>query len=237
MKILLTLFLLIFTFQVSFGQEKSKAELVSEFGQTCSEDVMARFDGFYSAKLNEPTSTSYIIFYGNEANEGRNLSYIYWLANYYKGRVSAENIIRGANQKEEKIQFWIVPQGAELPKPTSEFIPTEINKPTLFDSVWADFHKWYGKLDIYSQGFWDLGCDFPPNQKEFAKVLSSNPNLNGRLVVYNRNKSRAEKVVKFALNQLIKNHKISSNRLTTTYGGKSEEPKLEFWLVPQKKKS
>lgn len=235
MKILLTLFLVFFAFQISFAQEKPKAKLIDEFGKTCSEDVMARYDGFYVEMLNQPTSTSYIIFYGSESNEGRNLSYIYWLANYYKGRININNIIRGANQKKEKIQFWLVPQGAEIPKPTSEFIPAEINKPILFDSVWADFHNWYGKFDIYSQGFWDLGCGFPPNQKEFIKILNSNPNLIGRLVVYNRNKSRAQKVVKFALNQLIKNHNISSNRLITSYGGKSEVTKLEFWLIPKRK--
>lgn len=237
MRILLSSLLLLLVFQFSFGQEKPKAKLIDEFGKPCREEFQMRIDSFHMELRNNPSSTGYIIFYGSETLEARNLSYFSVLSNYHKERKLPIQTVRGANQKEEKTQFWIVPSGAEPPKTNSEFTPTKITKPILFDSVWADFNRFYGKLWVYDIGFFDLGCDFPPNQKEFANILRSNPNLTGRLVVFNSNKNRADRVVKFAVKELTKTYKVSLQRLATIYGGKTSEPKIEFWLVPKKKQN
>jgi hypothetical protein len=234
MKILLASLLVILAFQV-YGQEKPQARLFDEFGKSCREDFQVRIDSFHNELNNNPKSTGYAIFYGSKTLEARNLSYFQILSIYPKERKLPIQTVRGANQKEEKTQFWIIPAGAELPKVTADFFSTEITKPTLFDSVWADFHRFYGELNIYDLGFLDLGCDFPPNQTEFAKILGSNPNLNGRLVIFNSNKNRADRVAKFAVNELTKTYKVSPKRLTTTYGGKRSETTIEFWLVPKKK--
>ena len=146
--------------------------------------------------------------------------------------------VRGENQSEMKIEFWIVPAGANPPKPAREFIEQKITSTTLFDKNWADFYKDFdGKLEIYSDGFANLGCEFSPNTEDFAKTLLLNPELIGYLVVYTKfgkGLMRGNQLANFAVRDLIKNYKVPRNRLKTIYGGNREEPQIELWFVPQR---
>jgi hypothetical protein len=135
-----------------------------------------------------------------------------------------------------QIQFWIVPAGADVPKPEKEFAEQKITSTTLFDKNWADFNRDYGKLDIYSNGFLDLGCEFSPNVREFAKMLISNPELTGYLVIYTKfgkGIKHGNQVASFAVNDLVRNYSAPRNRLKTIYGGNRDEPEIELWLVPK----
>ncbi len=78
-KILLILICLFAVSQTSFGQEKTQAIQIDEFGKPCSEDLMARFDAFFIALRNEPTAKGYIVFYGDSSVEGTNLNFIRYL--------------------------------------------------------------------------------------------------------------------------------------------------------------
>lgn len=236
-QIIPTVLLLIFCNKIFFAQETAKAELIAEFPKVCSEELMSVYDGFMSELQNNPTATGYFVFYGNESAEGRNLNYIdFILHNYPRMRRydrSKISLVRGENQSEMKVQFWIVPNGANLPKPDKEFVRQKITKTTRFDRNWADFHKWFGEKQIYADSFYNLGCEFNPNVTQYANILLAEKNLTGYLVVYGNNKKRAEKVGKFAVNDLVKINKVTRNRLKIIYGGKSEEPQIELWLVPK----
>lgn len=229
--------ILLFAVQVFFAQETPKAELIDEFGKLCSEEVMANYDNYMFHLQNNPSATGYFVFYGNDSMEGTNLTFIKYLTEIYptlrrydKSRIV---LIRGENRGEMKTQFWIVPAGAIPPIPEKKFVQEKITSTTRFDKNWADFHKWFAKLEIYDNGFFDLGCEFSPNVNEFARILLTEKDLTGYLVIYGNNKKRAEKVAKFAVNDLVKTNKIPRNRLKTIYGGKSEEPQIEFWFVPK----
>lgn len=231
-------------FQICFGQEKPAAVLHDEFGKICSEDLMARHDAFLIKLSNEPSALGYVVFYGDETLEGRNLNFYHVLRNFAAMRgfdATRFVFLRGENRPQMLFQFWVVPAGADAPKPFKEYSPENIVSTTLFDKNWADFYRdeYSKKLEIYADGFYDLGCEFSPNVKEFAETLLSNPELTGYLIVYTefgKGLKRGNQVAAFAVRDLIKNHKVPRNRLKTIYGGNRAEPEIELWLVPQNDK-
>lgn len=241
-KIFLVFITLLALFQICFGQEKPEAKQIAEMGKICSEDLMARLDNFFIQLNNEPTALGYIIFHGG-ITEGRNLQLINYMTNFYPTRRFDKSrllLLRGENREEECTQFWIVPAGATPIKPETEFTEIKYASTSLFDKSWANFNKTSGKLDIYENGFYDLGCDFSPNRNEFAKVLLSNPALTGYLLIYTefgKSKKYGDKIAKFALNELTKQHKVPANQLKTIYGGNREQPEIEFWIVPKGEQS
>jgi len=226
---------------IGFGQENLKAELVDEFGKLCSEDLMARYDGLLIQLENNPNTAGYIVFYGDSELEGRNLNFITYLRDIFPNSRKIDktrlNVLRGKNRDKMHIQFWIVPGRANSPTPQGEFIKEKISSTTLFDKNWADLYRLYdGRLEIYSDSFLDLGCEFSPNVSKFAETLISNPELTGYLIVYTKfgkGIKRGNQVVNFAVRDLVRNHKVPQNRLKTIYGGNREEPEIELWFVPK----
>lgn len=225
-----------------FGQEKSVAVLHDEFGKICSEDLMSRYDGYMVRLYNEPSAMGYFVFYGEENFEGRNLNFIEYLKSIYPTRRGFDKtklvLRRGANRPQMHIQFWVVPAGADAPKPVKEFVPEKIASTTLFDKNWADLYRdeYSKRREIYVNGFYDLGCEFSPNVKEFAEILFANPELTGYLVVYTKfgkGAKRGNQVAAFAVRDLVKNYKVPRARLKTIYGDNREEPEIELWLVPK----
>ena len=239
---LLTLFL--WVTQHALSQETPKAVLIDEFGKLCSEDFMARADQFYIQLQNDPNAIGYIVFTGDREFEGRNVYWVsamtFWYPQTMRRDLSRLVLVRGENQDYMKVEFWLVPAGSTPPKPDKEFRPSKITETTLFDRSWADFHRYYSKhLEIYSMGFFDNGCDFPPNVVPFAKTLLSDRSLTGYLVVYtapNRGAKRGNQVGRFAVNDLVKTYKVPRNRLKMIYGGKRGEPEIELWFVPEGEK-
>jgi hypothetical protein len=238
--------IIIFTFfQNIFSQENRNPVLISAFGRPCSEELMARYDGFMGAVHNEPSSIGYIIFYGDKSVEGKNLNYIRYMTEFYPQMRQFDKtkilLLRGENQTEMKVQFWVVPAGAVPPKPDKSFIEEKFTSTALFDKSWADFNNYYfnshrGKLDIYADGFLDLGCDFSPNVAAFAKTLISKTELTGYLIVYTefgKSAKRGNQIVNFALRDLIRNYKVPRNRIKAIYGGNREGPEIEFWFLPK----
>jgi len=221
------------------GQEKPKAVLVDEFGKECSESVMARRDSFLNQLGQNANSSGLILFYGDQDSEGRNVKLAQYLARFdllaRKYASSTIRLIRGKNTEDLLVQFWLVPSGADYPKPIQPFVNNEYSKTTLYDHSWADFNKWSGKTDIYSDGFYDLGCGFSPNRGLFANLVNENQHLNGYLIVYTafgHRPSLGRRVADFAVNDLVNNFRVPKKRLTAVYGGSREEPEIEFWLVP-----
>jgi hypothetical protein len=237
-KKLILFLLLVASCGIASSQEVPKARFVDEFGKICSEDFMARYDNFMINLQNDPTAIGYIIFNGDRKVEGRNLNYIDALtAGYPKGRFDTSRIkfVRAENLDHPQVKFWIVPLGA-LPPISKEFSPQGFDNTTLYDRNWADFNRNYGPLEIYFNGFAELGCEFAPNVKGFAKTLLDNPELTGYLITYTkfgRGAKRGTRVGQFAVNDLVKNYKVARKRLKLIYGGNRKEPEIELWLVPK----
>lgn len=227
-----------------FSQEPPKAVLIDEFGKLCSEDFMARADQFYIHLQNDPNAIGYIVFRGDRKFEGRNIYWVsamtVWYPQTMRRDLSKFVLVRGENQDDMKVQFWLVPAGATPPKPDKEFKPSKITETTHFDRNWADFY-WdeSGRAQIYSIGFFDLGCEFPPNVGQFARVLLSDKSLTGYVMVYtapNRGTKRGNMVGRFAVNDLVKTHKVPRNRVKMIYGGSRGKPEIELWFVPKGQK-
>jgi len=226
-----------------FGQDMPKAVQVAEFGKTCSEDMEARLDSLLNQMNANPASTVAFVFHGDRSSEGKNIKYLQYIITVYPKLRGIPNtfakrikVFRGENLPEMNGQFWLVPPGADFPKPDRPFVPDDYVKPTLYDHSWADFNNWSKKLDIYSDGFYDLGCGFSPNRSLFAKILKQNPRLNGYLIIYTafgKGSARGHRVANFAVSDLVNNFKVSRKRFTVIYGGNREEPEIEFWLVPK----
>lgn len=230
--------------QHTFSQEHPKAVLLDEFGKICSEDFRARSDSFYIHLQNDPNAKVYIVLTGDRKFEGRNLYWVVAMTGWFRYPTidySRIILVRGENQDDMSVQFWLVPAGATPPKPEKEFKQPGITETTLFDRNWADFYRdeESGRSKIYSNGFFDLGCEFPPNAGQFAKKLLSDKGLTGYLLVYtapNRGAKRGNMVGRFAVNDLVKTYKVPRSRLKMIYGGKRGKPEIELWFVPKGQK-
>jgi hypothetical protein len=225
---------------IIFSQEKPKPELIDQFGKKCSEEFAARDDQFMIRLHENPDSKGYILFNGQIGHEGRNENYAHAFKIYpqtLRRDTSRIVIIRGENLEEMEVKFWIVPPGAEPPAFEKEYKRGPVTATTLYDRNWADFHRPYGRLEIYESGFFvDWSCDFPPNVDGFAATLLENPDLTGYLITYTkfgRGAKRGTQVGRFAVNDLVRNYKIPRKRLKRIYGGNRKEPEIELWLAPK----
>jgi hypothetical protein len=129
----ITIFLLV-TGATSLAQTSNVAREFDKFGNICCEDEKARLDNFAIHLQNEPEAIGYIIFY-----EGRRYASCYNRRPQTPRRGEAQAraarmkpyltetrgldakrviIINGGYRAEWTAELWIVPMGAEPPKPT-----------------------------------------------------------------------------------------------------------------------
>ena len=221
------------------GQEPPTAVLVDEFGVLCSEELLARYDYFLGQVHANTTAKGLIVFYGDETSEGRNISLYRFIKDWYpkvrQFQGQKLEFVRGFNQRQTKIEFWLVHEGA-LKTSVRPYQPFEIRSTTRYDVVRGDFHKIKGRTYFYFDGFYELGCDFGPNIFGFSQHLRTDRDLTGYLVVYsefNKGKRYADRVITYALKHLVKNSRLPRSRFKTIYGGERKNTEVEFWLVPK----
>jgi hypothetical protein len=127
---------------ISFSQTSDVAKQIDKFGNVCCEDELARLDNFAVQLQNEPDAQGYIIFY-----EGRRYGYCY----KYRPRIPRRGeakarvarikpylvetrgfdanrivVINGGYREEWTAELWIVPKGANPPKPTPTLTEKDI---------------------------------------------------------------------------------------------------------------
>jgi len=110
-----------------------QTKLVSEIGSLYCDDLLSRADGLWEALKISPGSIAYLVFYeGKHLNkmtgkpewlnprygEGLNntRAITFYLIKYKKLRRNRFRIISGGYALKYRVQFWIVPKGAKLPK-------------------------------------------------------------------------------------------------------------------------
>ncbi len=218
-----------------YAQEKSEATLIDEFGKICSEDLMARYDNLLIQLQNEPSSKGYIIFNGENSQEGTNILYSGYVSKIYPSmrgyNLNRLVFIRGKNSDTMQTKFWIVPDGAKPPEIKNIFQSQKINSTTRFQETYAELFKYPDSGLSFVNGFYDLGCNFAPNLQDFAKILLSDDNLTGYLIIYG-SKKQAKKIKNFSVKALVKTYKVPQKRLKTIYGERREEAEIEIWFVP-----
>lgn len=220
-----------------FSQEKLEARLVDEMGKPCSEDLLARYDGFLAELQNAPKSKGYIIFNGEISQEGTNIRFIDILKRHPKFRGFDENrvvFIRAENLKDMNIRFLLVSDRASPPKIENLYLNEKIVSPTMFQKTVAEFNDTYGNENEFFDEFSaNWGCDFAPNLEDYAKVLLADENLTGYLIA-NISPEDDLKIVRFAYEKLVGKYKVPSERLQYSIGGNySEDSQIELWFVPK----
>jgi hypothetical protein len=119
-------FLLLLIFVLSSvipAQEKPSAIKVDEFGKITCEDLLARADNFFMQMNANPSARGYCVIRGSNDLLRRKLG---WEAEFKAAlavRMSDSSrlaVVRGPETGDFNVQFWIAPQGADVPdfKPT-----------------------------------------------------------------------------------------------------------------------
>jgi hypothetical protein len=118
----------------ALAQTSNGAREIDKFGSICCEDEMARMDNFAVSLQNEPGAVGYIIFYEGrryapcssrstrpprrgeaQARAARLKPYLMERRGMDAKRVV---VVNGGYREEWMAELWIVPTGAEPPKPT-----------------------------------------------------------------------------------------------------------------------
>lgn len=220
LKIFLALFILSVSFQISFAQDKPKAILNDEFGKINCEDLLARLDNFFVALQNDPAATGSIII-SEKKNNRQSFGYRSMIRGYTKFRRfdSSRLIINRSEESENlKVQFWLVPAGADLPI-SSDLgweSPFSISKPEMF----------------YSEDSDDAICP-GDGLIRFSEILTEQTDLRAHFVINTESVKEFNERKKELLNEF---KEIPANRLKFFHVRNKRNSYVEYWLVPQKKK-
>lgn len=224
MKILLTSFLLILAFQVCFGQEKAKAELVSDDTVYNCCDLQNRFYNFAEDIYKSEKTVGYIVIY----NERNNLQKSLYYESVLLAILSRFNdnkkifLIRGKTENIIRFEFWKVPQNAEFKISEAEW-----------DFTMSKLQKSLNLSEFYAEAL----CGQKGIEKHFSERLSANPQLRGHLIINAKSKKNFRQKESTLIAELTNNYKIAKNQLKTFFVKNTEYDFVEFWLVPKRRKA
>lgn len=204
------------------GQERPVAMQVDEFGRISCDDYLARIDNFYVQLNNNPTVQGLMIVSGDPKYFRNKIDYELNFEGAIRGRKfdpDRVTIARGKKSDELKIQFWIVPAGANPP----EFERTE-----------RDLKLPPGTKPFVLHDDLEQICWTPTFAKVYKEILDANPRSRGNVVVFAASKRAYAKGVREAKANL-KGISPSRLRFFRSRTG-STDPYAEYWIVPPRKK-
>ncbi len=228
MKFFLVLAILFASLQICFAQEKPKAELYDEVVNMPCDELKGRIEGFFVQLGNNPNSTGLIIIYGEQNNQLRNYQYkslikdiIVNMGNYDVSRVT---FVHARSEKKLRVQFWLVPLEAEKIRYDEEnwdYVLTAAKKPFIFD---------------YDDDYPESDCPTKFDSAFYAKLLLTNPNLRGHIVIRQRSVAGFNKIRKELSKKIIQINKTPLDKIKFFYAKPDRYTAVEYWLVPLKKK-
>ncbi|HRH43328.1 MAG TPA: hypothetical protein PKY82_16970 [Pyrinomonadaceae bacterium] len=227
MKIILTSLLLIFAFQFCFGQEKPVARQINETGRIncCWGDFQQLL-----LEIENTKSKGYVIIFGEKENKLKNYLYEQSIRSLYSYRDNPTIVIlHGRSESEIRTQFWVVPNGAEIPTFEEEQwdYTLAINKP-------LKIYDWFD----YGEGGGDGVCDMLYQEIYTSRFLLANPELNANLVIYAKTAKKFKSIKSKLIKQFEEDFKITKNRLSFFHIlGENPVGNGEIWLVPKRRKS
>lgn len=109
-----------------------------EFDTCCScsfDDQKARLDNLAVELQNDPTTTTYVFGYaGRRSNAGQANKLLTRARDYLVSQRGIDQsrivIVNGGYREEDCVELWVVPRGAELPRPRPTVQPSEV-RPAL----------------------------------------------------------------------------------------------------------
>jgi hypothetical protein len=217
------IFLLILSFQVSFGQEKPRAVLFDEFGMI--DCCHPNFDAFLS-EINKTNSIGYIVIYKNKYKPLESYYYEVALKSHFLVRdVKNINFVQGRSENSTRTEFWKVPPNAV--------------KPDFEEDKWDySFRNKTKSFMFYNNSGVDGICMFFIDFY-FRNILSGNRYANINVVIYANSQKQFLRKRKELQNDLVKNYDVKKNRLTFVRKPKTKYvfENAEYWLVPKKSRN
>ncbi|HMS43054.1 MAG TPA: hypothetical protein PKE69_22690 [Pyrinomonadaceae bacterium] len=186
---------------------------------------MSRLDGFAVSIMQNPNAVGFVVIYDNN-NPIDNKFLEKYIRVYAELRKIDKNRFRVLSAKFEKgkrIDFWVSQNGFSAPnikEETFSLVLPKAEKPILFVNDWVVIEKIDGKL-TYS-GECPACCINRIDLDLLADFLNANSQVNARIKIYGKSRKYTKILEKLVRDELINDHKISSNRFQISYQGKDE---------------
>jgi len=207
------------------AQENPKARKVIEFSKASCDDLIAYVDLLALPLIENSGARGLAIFYPERGNPGpaiRFEEFLLWSQGFIKRFGSnPPRVIHGTPRAATKVEFWIIPLGADEPKFTaadSGETFANVSKPFLYNT--------------------EFGGEMCPaaNPKLMADLLAFNPNVNLRVVVRGKTARYRHTKMNEWLRKLVTREKIPRDRIRVLLSEKLADyypyQDVEFWFVP-----
>lgn len=229
MKNLLTLILLISAFQVSFGQEKPKAEIYDKIGLWTCHDVKMRAVDFAIELVKDQNSIGYAVVYEKKGGKKRteiienvikNSVYLIDLDRIGAVKRPTIRLVYGEPRDNFEIEFWKVPKDADVPKFQNEFLLPQIPdplKPFIFGT--------------------EAGENICPtfSTESYVNFLKLNPTFNAHIVVVGGRDFMRSDFTDSLLKYLTTENNVQRSRIRFFFTKKKDDfSHIEYWIVPKK---
>lgn len=223
-KIIFTIFILLAAAQFCLAQEKISAILADRFGEISCDDFLGRFDNFFTEVQKYPASTGYMMIFVEKDNLKDALRHEFWIDDHLTFRKIPKERINTIRMKTEgplKIEFWILPVGATMPK---------------FDGErWTNILSSDFKAFAFGTNMGEMCSGF--NSELYGDFLQKNEAAEGLLIVSENTRRAAKERGEAEIEKLSKGLNIPRARFRMSY--KKRNPDLygiEYWIAPVKKK-
>jgi hypothetical protein len=208
------------------GQEAPRAVLLDEHGRLACDDSLSRIDLFFAELAKESSARGFVVISGNPEEkvsvafrEAMIVSHTTW-RNFPAERF---DIVRALSDDELKVQYWILPPGAERPNLVS------------IDTTYA-LRKELKPFMLASEGGVGSTCTEVNDRDIFARFLKDNPAARGNFVVRERTLARAEAKGRRLVREFGSQYGISRKRLRvftdTRRANDHNVPLVEYWFLP-----
>lgn len=206
----------------------AKAQKLSELEDTYADNEMAYLDLWAEAMGKDHSVRGYLIGYSNSSMApGDLLMRIFGYRDYLVNKRGIESnrieIVPGGIKDKLHTEFWLVPPGAEAPKPESDFklVP---RLPLRFAVAYPDCPP---EMTVYLYEMVD-------SLRFYAEALQANPRARARIVAYSGkgSRSKATRMAREAKSLLVKDHNISAGRISIQARTRRRRcSEVELWLL------
>jgi hypothetical protein len=192
---------------VAFAQtdEKPKAIKFDEFETATNGFVKMKLDAFYAELGNNPNSQGYIINYGINKEIALRERQIRDSIIWRKNDVSRVSIVRGGFWKNVKTEFWVVPPGADHPRPAST----------------AEMIDEFEKIP---------DGDLKMRLERLYLLLAKSPVSKGYIIITGSAKVMA--LQEYRIKKLLGFLKLDGARATFKQDGTDKTDRTLFWIIP-----
>jgi hypothetical protein len=204
--------------------QKSSAKVIVEFSEVSCDEQTYYLSRFATALAEAPGSKGIAVFYPQKGQPEKALDFenrFRVTAKFMRFPDDLAIIIRAKPQRSTKVEYWVVPVGADPPK-------IDAAKPDeIFESVSAAFK--------YNTEFGGEMCP-PARPEQIADIMTTNPKVHLRLVIRGKSERYRRTKMNKWLHILVDQQGVPRNRirvfLTHKLEGYYPYQDVEFWFVP-----